>query len=608
MNPYRYPGVKPFETKEQDHFFGRDRDIADLYSLILLEKLCVLFGKSGYGKSSLLNAGIIPLFLKEREEASFHPLVVRLGAPVKGQEIFPADSVRQRLNESFPLSVQNQFLDDLLPEPSLWKAFKQCQAAGGPRRFVLIFDQFEEFFYYPPDARQQFKEQLAELLYQDSPQAVRELAGTLSRADRLLIATPLEVKAVFAIREDRLSLLDSLKDALPAILHKRYELKALSREQAREAIVKPAALKGEFVSSPFRYDPVALNAILEELSRSQGQAIPHIEAFLLQILCQYLEMQVIARKATDIVIKPTDLPPMTNLVEDYFEQRIDRLPVAMQTAARRLLEALVFMDTDTGMGRRLALDGDLLLAEYRKEGATPALLQELENTFLLRREANAFGGYNYEVSHDTLIGTIQKAKKTRLEMEQKVEEQRQKEELKKAKEQAEIEGKLRTQAEQARRDAEKQRKLAEGSQKDAESRRKQAEEAKNEAEVQKLAAIEAKELAIDSERRAKRNLRNAGIAAFVGIALALIAGVFFIQAQRERAKALDELTKRERLEIQEYLQKAQNFRNSKDFDLALKFYQYVKDSLFVKPVHSAHEKRREVEQYIQLCQDSLKLR
>ena len=50
----RYPGVRPFETRERPLFFGRARDVADLYDLLLLEKLLVLFGKSGYGKSSLL--------------------------------------------------------------------------------------------------------------------------------------------------------------------------------------------------------------------------------------------------------------------------------------------------------------------------------------------------------------------------------------------------------------------------------------------------------------------------------------------------------------------------------------------------------------------------
>ena len=52
---YRYPGVKPFEADEQALFFGRDRDIQDLCDLIRVEKLSVLFGKSGYGKSHSYN-------------------------------------------------------------------------------------------------------------------------------------------------------------------------------------------------------------------------------------------------------------------------------------------------------------------------------------------------------------------------------------------------------------------------------------------------------------------------------------------------------------------------------------------------------------------------
>lgn len=59
----RFPGINPFQTEEQDRFFGRDDDIRELHALIALEKVVVLFGKSGHGKSSLLNAGIVPRFL-----------------------------------------------------------------------------------------------------------------------------------------------------------------------------------------------------------------------------------------------------------------------------------------------------------------------------------------------------------------------------------------------------------------------------------------------------------------------------------------------------------------------------------------------------------------
>ena len=74
---YRYPGVTPFSTEQAHIFFGRNQDTDELYRLIRREPLVVLYGKSGLGKSSLLNAGIIPRSLQEGE---FRPVVVRFGA------------------------------------------------------------------------------------------------------------------------------------------------------------------------------------------------------------------------------------------------------------------------------------------------------------------------------------------------------------------------------------------------------------------------------------------------------------------------------------------------------------------------------------------------
>jgi hypothetical protein len=72
----RYPGARPFLDTDIDHrlFFGRDREINDLFYQVLGTDLLVLFGKSGLGKTSLLQAGIFPR-LRERE---LLPLPVRL--------------------------------------------------------------------------------------------------------------------------------------------------------------------------------------------------------------------------------------------------------------------------------------------------------------------------------------------------------------------------------------------------------------------------------------------------------------------------------------------------------------------------------------------------
>ena len=83
MKPrYRYPGVRPFEAADSKLFFGRDRDCSDLLGLVALEKLVVLFGKSGYGKSSLINAALIPA-LESKGSIAF---AIRFGLYTEGQE------------------------------------------------------------------------------------------------------------------------------------------------------------------------------------------------------------------------------------------------------------------------------------------------------------------------------------------------------------------------------------------------------------------------------------------------------------------------------------------------------------------------------------------
>lgn len=69
----RYPGLAPFREEQEGLFKGRDREIRELYNLILSETTIVLFAKSGVGKSSLLHAGLFPRL----KENGYYPIKVR---------------------------------------------------------------------------------------------------------------------------------------------------------------------------------------------------------------------------------------------------------------------------------------------------------------------------------------------------------------------------------------------------------------------------------------------------------------------------------------------------------------------------------------------------
>lgn len=328
---YRYPGATPFTTGQQHIFFGRKQDTEDLCRLIRREALVVLYGKSGLGKSSLLNAGIVPAFL---EEGVYTPIVIRFGAWTEGKTETPLHLTKAALTEAFQADT---FLTALLPgEGSLWYHAKNRQLNGGGRP-LLLFDQFEELFSYPENQVAAFQQELAALRNTGIPLRFRRRleaadAPDLSEEAEDLLESPLEARLLFAIRSDRMHLLNRLSDYLPNVLRHSYELKALTLKDARDAIVLPAAYipsptptsptpdpspkgrgevpfsaesdaqppsghdaiplpsgegLGEGLGPPFVYSAAALERLLSFLRDDQDGG--RIEGILLQMLCEHYE-------------------------------------------------------------------------------------------------------------------------------------------------------------------------------------------------------------------------------------------------------------------------------------------------------------------------------
>ncbi len=489
---FRYPGVKPFETSESGQYFGRQRDIQDLHDLILLEKLTVLFGKSGYGKSSLLNAGIIPRLQsgKGANDGNFTPILIKFSSYTAGSRNTPVKTVIDRLRMSFEPAKKQGFT---AAGNTLWTEFKKCQKATGRRKYLLLFDQFEEYFTYPKEEQVALCEQLAELVYTEIPQSLRDHWDNLSDEDKSFISEELDVHVVFSIREDRLSWLSSMQDYLPAILHKRYELKGLTDEQAREAILLPAGLPQSlgFQSHQYEYTESALKILLTELKKGGAEKNAanrqegRIEAFLLQICCENIERRLIERAKQgdiDVSVDPEDLPRFDRIYEEYYHHKIAELPESQQEVAKRLIEdELVTLNEATGVIFRLNADGRKLTAT---PGVTDELLKKLTDSFLLRAEPNTTGGFNYEISHDTLVAPVLKAKAIRLEAE----------------------------------------------------KRKNEEQAK---------AAREKELIRERQRR-----RNATVFAVVGVLLALFASIASVYAFRLRNDAVEATQKAQRAEVE----------------------------------------------------------
>src|SRR6185436_5554459 len=78
--PYR--GIEPFRFTDQQIFAARSEETWTLLSNVTLYRAVLLYGASGTGKSSLINAGLLPEALKE----NYVPDRLRV-QPFAGREI-----------------------------------------------------------------------------------------------------------------------------------------------------------------------------------------------------------------------------------------------------------------------------------------------------------------------------------------------------------------------------------------------------------------------------------------------------------------------------------------------------------------------------------------
>ncbi len=423
----RYPGIRPFRSDERALFFGRRDDTERLLRLIRLEKIVILYGKSGYGKSSLLQAGVCPQLLDAGDlpfkEIRFGPYTsASFLQPAKmltlsvGLSVYEIEDMSSGLGQAVRV-MRDSFTDD----GSLWLTLKLRQLATGNHRFLLLFDQFEELFTYPSEQVLEFKRQLAEALFTLVPdrfgRALAKNPGALTADEQAAFYTPLDFKVVFSIRADRMSQLNTLKDYLPNLLQHAYLLDALDEHQATEAITAPALLPSgeDFDTPPFRYDPAALRLIFKELRDAETGKI---ETSALQIVCRHVEDSIVRDYVGPIpvTIGPTGLEDIKSIFRQFYDHTIATLPEAQQSIAHHLVEDLLIKE-----GVRLPFAEQALLAE---PGVTPILLQALADASLLRVERDEQGRMLYEVGHDTLVGPISEAAKVRRELEAKEREKR----------------------------------------------------------------------------------------------------------------------------------------------------------------------------------------
>ncbi|RXK86385.1 nSTAND1 domain-containing NTPase [Filimonas effusa] len=432
----RYPSIRSFETNEQQLFIGREKETQSLFNKTISEKLVLLFARSGIGKSSLLNAGLIPLLQKK----GFLPINVRLNTNATSS----LDSPVKILKDALAL-YENKFIVNQLPGAGkeapasetpgseaalnklpLWEYIKCCSFPLGCTP-VLIFDQFEQFFNFEISLQNEFLTQLNELVQEKIPLRIAEDAEDHNRPEKAktelqysFLQEQPTLKIVVAIRSDKIYEMNRTAQFLPEILKNRFELLPLAEEDAERAIKEPATINNPevFESNWFKYD----NKLIQEIIQSLKGGNDVIETTQLQIVCSQIENRIIkpnpalkARgKTPGYTVTSNDIAQIggiQKIIDDFYGNQIALLKTAEEKElAKRLIEDKMY-DKNTN-NRKIVFENEVILiieTEKRKLGLfslnSKNFINDLLNLRLIRedyREKKIF----YEISHDYLLNAI----------------------------------------------------------------------------------------------------------------------------------------------------------------------------------------------------------
>lgn len=393
---HRYPGLRSFDEQDAHRFFGRNRAAEDLLLRVLSVRLLLQFAPSGAGKTSLLNAGLFPRLRPH----GYFPCSIRLNNEHESLAQATARSLRdaaRRVGLEAPVIPEDAgTLRSLLAGTQLWSAELLLLTP------VLVFDQFEEVFTLRSDEfRRSLAEELGELSSGRPPDASDPAADQ---------RTP-EAKIIISLREEYLGKLEEMSAAIPELFRERLRLSPLTHDEAREAIVEPARLPGDWWSPPFGFAPDCLDGLIDFID-GVSDRVRVIEPLTLQLVCQRAEALAVAAAAGARVPMLTlsdfgGTSGLEHLVHHYYTTQLDSVGTR---AARRRTAAMFEEGLLDQWGKRLMLEqGEI----ERRYGLDRTLLDRLVEGRLLRREPRNESIF-YEISHDRLTEVIARHRSPRL--------------------------------------------------------------------------------------------------------------------------------------------------------------------------------------------------
>ena len=383
-------GLESYSINDAYRFYGRDRDIELVSNAIYDNFITTIYGISGAGKTSLLNAGLTPALIAE----NYLPIRVRLiHNSDKSYSTQIIEAVSNAI-ESIGGEVEYEgaiSLDKVVEQEKLW-FFLHTRRFWSKHNYsirpVIFIDQFEELFTKNDDAYKisLFFEMINAIQYDTPPSNTKDLLENGTDYFELECNTS---RIVFVIREDFLARLEDYSYGIAALRRNRIGIKQMNGHQALEVILNP---------NP---SLITREGALKILSKVSGKEVMDsdrslgrlsVDTSILSLFCSELYQRAVEEDSDTITTNIIE-EFGSNIISHFYTKCMSQVPSSLVTYLEKHLL------TSNGFRNSIALE-DIEIPKFTKETINNSLLLLSDKRIIRIEDTN--GVDRVEFTHDVL--------------------------------------------------------------------------------------------------------------------------------------------------------------------------------------------------------------
>lgn len=386
QNKYPFKFLDAYTREDKDFYFGRDEEIAQMYTMVFQTNLMLVYGSSGVGKSSLVQCGLASKF----DTHDWQSIFVRRGNDINA-------SLDNALVEAGGTIDENDGLDWLDQD---WTSTESSPVATSEKSLLskrinaihlknfkpiyLIFDQFEELFIFGSE----------------------EERKTFYQSIKELTANEKNVKVIILIREEYLGYLYEFEKVIPSLLKKKIRIEPMNLAKVTDIVRGLSKSQNTLITIRQGEEEKFAEMVFDRIKGGENKInieLPYLQVFFDKLYLSITHDESRQTPAEFSIESLNNIGDIGDILRNLIDEQVDLIVKKYNLPADLVwsfLSAFVSLD-GTKDPRSLAE----IQEAFRDEKALPirALLNELVSRRILRKDKSE---PVYEIAHDSLAKQI----------------------------------------------------------------------------------------------------------------------------------------------------------------------------------------------------------